>query len=145
MQGCDETQAVAGEWVSVRSVVETQAIGGKIESGEQGFREQHLLHPDSLAPFQPVLHPDDLEPFHPVYRDSSVLLTESGRFKLPKERLLQLQRIWRSLDQIALSSPRPNENNRDQAMKRYRPAAAAEGISVEKDDNEWKIFGWRCP
>jgi hypothetical protein len=144
-----QEQAVNGE--SARAVIETQALGGEIESDgsshhkHEGSPEQNLFHPDSLVPFQPVLHPDDLEPFHPVYKDSSVLLTESGRFKLPTERLLQLQRIWRSLDQIALSSPRPNEHDWNQAMKRYRPAAAAEGVSVEKDDNDWNFFCWSCP
>jgi hypothetical protein len=113
------------------------------ETGEA--QKQHLFHPDSLVPFQPVLHPDNLEPFHPVYEDSSVFLTESGRIKLPKERLVQLQRIWRNLDQISFSSPRMNENNFSQAMKRYRPAATTDSVAFEKDDTDWKIFGWKCP
>ncbi len=143
--------ALTGEIESNGPEIETQATSIEIESDghdhheAEGTHKQHLLHPDSLVPFHSVLHPDNLEPFHPVYEDSSVLLTQSGRFKLPKERLFQLQRIWRSLDQIAPYSPRPNEANWNQVMKRYRPAAAVEGASFENDDTDWKIFGWRCP
>jgi hypothetical protein len=70
-----------------------------------------LFHPDSLLPIGPMLHPDDLEEFHPIYDTDFVLLTKSGRSKLHKNRLSQLQHIWQSLDTIGLAQPLRKSSN----------------------------------
>jgi hypothetical protein len=70
-----------------------------------------LFHPDSLLPIDPMLHPDSLEVFHPIYDRDFVLLTESGRSKLHKNRLFQLQQIWQNLDTIGLAQPLRKSTN----------------------------------
>ncbi len=70
-----------------------------------------LFHPDSLLPIDPMLHPDNLEEFHPIYDKEYVLLTKSGRSKLHKDRLTQLQHIWQSLDTIGLTQPLRKSSN----------------------------------
>jgi hypothetical protein len=103
-------------WMQLRSIT-----GSSVNCSDN---ECTLFHPDSLKPFNHVLHPDNLERFHPIYEETSVSLTKSGSSTVARENLIKLQRIWHNLDKIALSSPRCNGNDWNQAVKRYKPSAS---------------------